>query len=304
MTALSTEPQGTAALLVNSAGQYLLHLRDANKPHICDPGTWSIPGGNREGEETCRQAVERELFEETGLRVPLEPLTVVSSHGPTGEKGHIQVYLGTWDGDDSTLPCPEGIMYRWFAAETTAWLTMCPWTAEVIALHQKTAPVPAPRAGGPARVGGSRARLNVVGVHLYLQRKDGKILLGLRHPDVAFAGGHFHALAGHLETEGAMAGLIREAAEEAGLIIAPEDLELVHTVHMLDEGDDSDGQPRIGLFFRARTWSGTPEVREPDRCLEWVWADPAQLPKPMVRYTEIAIEAIGRGETYTELGWA
>ncbi|MFJ3841947.1 NUDIX domain-containing protein [Streptomyces sp. NPDC090054] len=112
MTILSTGPPGTAALLVNSAGQYLLHLRDANKPHICDPGTWSIPGGNREGEETCRQAVERELFEETGLQVPLEPLTVVNAHGPTGEKGQILVYVGTWDGGAPRESCSSGFRPR------------------------------------------------------------------------------------------------------------------------------------------------------------------------------------------------
>nr|WSW48054.1 hypothetical protein OG296_36015 [Streptomyces sp. NBC_01001] len=44
----------------------------------------------------------------------------------------------------------------------------------------------------------------------------------------------------------------------------------MHTVHILDEGGD--GQPRPGLFFRARAWSGTPEVREPDKCLEWARA--------------------------------
>ncbi|MFF3430516.1 NUDIX domain-containing protein [Streptomyces sp. NPDC002602] len=68
MTTPSAEPPGTAALLVNSRGEHLLH-RDANKPWICDPGTWSIPGGDREGKESCRQAVERELYEETGLLV-------------------------------------------------------------------------------------------------------------------------------------------------------------------------------------------------------------------------------------------
>ncbi|MEV6681196.1 NUDIX domain-containing protein [Streptomyces erythrochromogenes] len=146
-------------------------------------------------------------------------------------------------------------------------------------------------------------RLNVIGVHLYLQREDGRILLGRRHPGVAFAGDHFHFLAGHLETEGAKAGLIREAEEEAGLAIAPKDIELVHTVHMLDERADSDGQPRLGLIFRARTWTGTPEIREPDKCMEWTWADPHRLPTPMVTYTKVAIEAIGRGERYTELGW-
>ncbi|MFJ8210720.1 NUDIX domain-containing protein [Streptomyces sp. NPDC096033] len=112
MNALSCEPRGTAALLVNAEGKYLLHLRDANKPWICDPGTWSIPGGNREGEESSRDAVERELLEETGLCVPLEPFTVVDAHGPDGRTGQIRVYLGAWDGDADALPCPEGIMFR------------------------------------------------------------------------------------------------------------------------------------------------------------------------------------------------
>ncbi|MGW6833754.1 NUDIX hydrolase [Streptomyces sp. NPDC054949] len=306
MTALSTEPPGTAALLVNSRGEYLLHLRDANKPWICDPGTWSIPGGDREGTESCRQAVERELYEETGLRVPVEPLTVVDTHGPDGGQSRIQVYVGAWEGDAGALPCPEGIMFRWFDAETTAWLTMCPWTAEVIALHRRSAPVPAPRpAAKPPRVGGSRARLNVLGVHLHLQREDGRILLGLRHPDVAFAGRTWHFLAGHCETEGALACLIREAEEEAGLTIRPEDVELVHTVHMLDENENEngDGLPRLGLVFRARTWSGTPEVREPDKCLEWAWFDPSRLPEPIVPYTRLAIDGILGGRLYSEMGW-
>ncbi|MEU4954507.1 NUDIX domain-containing protein [Streptomyces lavendulae] len=104
-------------------------MRDANKPHICDPGTWSIPGGDREGEETSREAVERELLEETGLSVPLEPFTVVDAHGPDGGTGQICVLLVT---------------------------TMCPWTADVIALHERTAPVPAPRPESlPAQPGGA-----------------------------------------------------------------------------------------------------------------------------------------------------
>ncbi|MFF3088586.1 NUDIX domain-containing protein [Streptomyces nojiriensis] len=153
----------------------------------------------------------------------------------------------------------------------------------------------------PPAAGGSRARLNVLGVHLYLEREDGRILLGLRHPDVAFAGRHYHFLAGHCESEGAVTCLVREAEEEAGLTIDPGDVELVHTVHMVDEGGDD--QPRIGLVFRARTWAGKPQLREPDKCLEWVWADPAQLPEPVVAYTRTAIEAIGRGVPYSELGW-
>ncbi|WP_247617070.1 hypothetical protein [Streptomyces sp. MK37H] len=44
MPTTADDPRQTAALLLNRRGQYLLHLRDAHKP-ICDPGTWSLPGG-------------------------------------------------------------------------------------------------------------------------------------------------------------------------------------------------------------------------------------------------------------------
>ncbi|MFF3013271.1 NUDIX domain-containing protein [Streptomyces sp. NPDC057939] len=158
-----------------------------------------------------------------------------------------------------------------------------------------------PRRDAPAtsrEYGG--ARPNIVGVHLYLRREDGRILLGLRHPDVAYAGGSHHFLAGHCEDEGALGALIREAEEEAGLTIAAEDVELVHTVHVLHPG--AGGPPRMQLVFRAHAWSGVPEIREPDKCLEWSWHDPGALPEPIVPYARAAIEAIGRGEAYSEMG--
>ncbi|ARE73042.1 hypothetical protein B6R96_03075 [Streptomyces sp. Sge12] len=290
----STEPKGTAALLVNPRGQYLLHLRDANKPEICDPGTWSIPGGGREGNESAHEAIVRELKEETGLTVPLEPFTVVDCTSPDGrEKGQIQVYLGAWDGDADGLPLGEGIMLRWFDAATTAHLTMCSWTQEVIDLH---------RAGtsAPAAVAGSRACPNVIGVHLYLER-EGRVLLGLRHPDSPFGASHHHFLAGHCERESAIACLIREAREEAGLRIAAADLELVHTVHVVDPPGS---RPRMQLVFRAHRWEGTAEVREPDKCVGWAWWPADALPQPIVPYARAAIEGIRGGRRYTELGWS
>ncbi|MFF1556223.1 NUDIX domain-containing protein [Streptomyces sp. NPDC058279] len=296
---LPDEPRGTAALLVDSRGRYLLHLRDANK-RICDPGTWSIPGGDREGTESSQRTVERELLEETGLAVPLEEFTVVDCRGPDGTKGRIRVYLGAWDGDADALPCPEGIMFRHFDAATIPYLTMCPWTKEVIDLHRSRTPAPA-RPVLPARQAESsgRARLNVVGVHLYLER-DGEVLLGLRHPDSAFAGSIHHFLAGHCEQESAVSCLVREAAEEAGLAVDPRDVELVHVVHCVDEPN---GQPRMQLVFRARRWQGTPEVREPDRCASWGWWPTDSLPERIVPYARAAIEGIQAGRLYTELGW-
>ncbi|MFE4670501.1 NUDIX domain-containing protein [Streptomyces sp. NPDC056716] len=296
-----SEPQGTAVLLVNPAGQYLLHLRDANKPHICDPGTWSIPGGGRKAGEPARRAAERELLEETGLTIPdLAPFTVVDSLGPDGRKGSIQVYLGAWDGDADALPVTEGIMYRWFDAATIAYLTMCPWTQRVIDLHQVRQPLPSARAVvAVATAPVNLTRPHIVGVHLHLER-DGRVLLGLRHPDSSFAGSVHHFLAGHCEQESATDAMVREAWEEAGLGIRPEDLDLVHVVHCPDR---SGGLPRVQLVFRARAWEGEAVVREPDRCVSWDWWPLDALPEPIVPYTRSAIEGIRAGRPFTELGW-
>ncbi|WP_418955464.1 NUDIX hydrolase [Streptomyces tritici] len=146
----------------------------------------------------------------------------------------------------------------------------------------------------------SRGVPHVVGVHLYLER-DGKVLLGLRHPDSVFAGGQWHFLAGHCEAESATACLVREAYEEAGLVIEPADAELVHTVHVTDAAGS---RPRLQLVFRARRWEGTPELREPDRCAAWQWWDPDALPADLVPYARTALEGIRAGRAYSEMGWS
>ncbi|WP_307128736.1 NUDIX domain-containing protein [Streptomyces sp. B1I3] len=102
---------------------------------------------------------------------------------------------------------------------------------------------------------------HIVGVHLHLQVEHGRILLGLRHPDSAFAPSTWHFLAGHCEREAAIACLVREAKEEAGLTIAPEDVELVHTVHLVDSpgaglGSGSSSRPDPGPAPR-KYWSLT-----------------------------------------------
>ncbi|MFF1839946.1 NUDIX domain-containing protein [Streptomyces sp. NPDC058231] len=142
--------------------------------------------------------------------------------------------------------------------------------------------------------------LHIVGVHLYLQDEFDRILLGLRHPDSAYAGNAWHFLAGHCEREEAISCLVREVQEEAGLIIQPDDVELVHLVHLVDSPV---ARPRIGLVFRARSWSGVPEVLEPDRCVEWRWWNPKDLPAKVVPYTRAAIDGIGAGRLYTQTGW-
>lgn len=129
---------GTAALLINGKGEYLLHLRD-DIPGICDPGTWSVMGGNRKPGESPEVTIRRELLEEAGLVIPgLARFTVARSTGPDGKaKGYIQVFRGRWDGDAAALPLTEGVMLHWFPPQMMPRLRMCPWTEEVIRLDQE-----------------------------------------------------------------------------------------------------------------------------------------------------------------------
>ncbi|MER7485054.1 NUDIX domain-containing protein [Streptomyces sp. NPDC126497] len=149
--------------------------------------------------------------------------------------------------------------------------------------------------------GGSRTVLNGIGVHLHLEDAEGRVLLGLRHPDSKYPGGTWHYLAGRCERESALACLLREAWEEAGLVIDPADVELVHVVHV---GGTSGSLPLMQLVLRARRWEGTPKVRESDKCLTWQWWPRDELPDPIVSYTRTAITAIAEGlPIYSQLGW-
>jgi len=63
---------GVAAIIRNGQGEILLQRRSDN-------GLWGLPGGSVEIGESVRQAILREVEEETGLRIEVERLIGVYS---------------------------------------------------------------------------------------------------------------------------------------------------------------------------------------------------------------------------------
>lgn len=301
------DPASASALIHNDRGEYLLHLRDYFPGRIWEPGMWSLLGGGREPQDiSLEHTVRRELAEEAGLDIPdLTPFAFEYASDGAGATVPIAIYAGRWNGDPRELNLTEGVMLAWFTPDDLHRLRIADTTSDLVRRHAATRPTGTAPQSGLATPEERRASppgtvLNVIGVHLYLERPDGTVLLGLRHPDSAFAPSTWHVLAGHCEQENAITCLIREAREEAGLHIERQDVELVHVVHHIDHAGD---RPRMGLFFRTRTWSGEPELREPDKCTQWKFWDPAALPDDLVPYTRVAIGKIQNGELYSETGW-
>ncbi|MFJ6782740.1 NUDIX domain-containing protein [Streptomyces yangpuensis] len=300
-------PVNASALIHDGAGRYLLHLRD-HVPDIWEPGAWALLGGGREPQDTSLEdTVRRELREEAGLEpADLEPFAVEHATGSDGTTVPVQVFTARWNGDPGALTLTEGVMLAWHDLRTLPRLRLSPSTVALIRRHAaEHTPEHGPEhaaehAPEPARAGSAGAPVpHIVGVHLCLER-DGEVLLGLRHADSAYAGATHHFLAGHCEQESAVGCLVREAQEEAGLVIDPADVDLVHLVHVRDRPG---APPRMQLVFRARRWRGEPRLREPDRCVSWNWWPLDALPEPIVPYARAALEGIRAGRPYTELGW-
>ncbi|MFJ8902800.1 NUDIX domain-containing protein [Streptomyces sp. NPDC102370] len=291
------EPELASALIYNGDGEYLLHLRD-DIPGIREPGCWSLLGGAREPEDrSLLDTVRREVREEAGLDLPvLEPFAVADTAENGDSSSSVRVYAGRWDGDPARLPLTEGVMLCWFRPDDMPRLRMLPTTRDLVRRHaagRTTASTGSTRHG-------TGAVPHIVGVHLYLEDPAGRLLLGLRHHEAAFAPETWHFLAGHCEQENAVACLVREADEEAGLRIDPRDVDFAHVLHQLP---GPGRRPRLQLVFRARAWRGEPEVREPDKCLAWRWWEPGALPEGLVPYTREAIAHIRAGRPYSAMGW-
>lgn len=290
-----TAPAQVAALIVNSADQYLLHLRDNAPGAIVSPGTWSLLGGAREHGETPQQAIARELAEEVGIDVRNPAAFTLSARtGPGGvTREAVQVFLVPWDGDAAALPLTEGVMCHWFTAEQTTRLLLDPGTAAVIDHHQDRAPASTATALPQLAVPKAAARFTVpLDVHAVLLRPGaaGVEVLLTRRAGGVYASGLWHMPSGHVDGshEDIVEALVREAHEETGVVIAPEDVNIAATIHHRSP----QGSSRVGVFGTVRAWTGVPHIREPHLCSGMAWYPIDRLPPGMVAYPRAGLEVL------------
>ena len=110
-------------------------------------------------------------------------------------------------------------------------------------------------------------------------------------------GGKYTLIGGTVDAkEYAMAALIRESMEEAGIDLLQEDLNLVHTLHKI-----KNGAHRIVLYFKAEKWVGIPKSREPKKFKKLIWAELETLPENTSVTVRHVLEHYRRGLNYSEL---
>jgi 8-oxo-dGTP diphosphatase len=157
------------------------------------------------------------------------------------------------------------------------------------------APVPERRAPG------TDSRFRLCAAVFGLLWSDERLLL-MRRAGSGYRDGTLALPAGHLDGgEDAVAGLVRELAEEIGVAADPASCRLATVVHSAPE--DADDEEYLNLFFTVGAWTGTPEICEPTKCTELVWADAAQLPPDTVDYLPTVLAGIAAGEPLLLANW-
>ena len=134
-------------------------------------------------------------------------------------------------------------------------------------------------------------------VFLILER-DEKLLL-IRRYNTNYMNGYYTTIAGHLDgDESSTDAVIREAKEEAGVIVSPEDVSFAYVMHRYHPTREY-----IDMYFVASSWQGTPKNMEPEKADDMQWFDKHNLPENMVPEIRVALEEIKKGNHYGEYGW-
>ncbi len=102
-----------SAIVTDASGRYLL-VRRSRPP---EAGRWALPGGRVEAGETLRDAVTREVVEETGLAVlPGREVGVVRRPAPGGGTYEVHCFIVELLGGDAVAGS-DATGVRWAAPD-------------------------------------------------------------------------------------------------------------------------------------------------------------------------------------------
>lgn len=134
-------------------------------------------------------------------------------------------------------------------------------------------------------------------VHILFHRNEEVLLL--KRQNTGFQDGNWSVVAGRMDGgEEVIDAAIREAKEEAGVVIRPADIEIVGIMHRKNTTSEW-----VDFFLYAHDWQGEIMNKEPEKCEELKWFHRNELPDNIVSYIRIALEKKHEGLWFESIGW-
>lgn len=128
-----------------------------------------------------------------------------------------------------------------------------------------------------------------------IPRMGNKVLLSLRQ-NTGFMDGNYSLVAGHVEAgETAEEALIREATEEAGVMVKEENLRFVFAGQRLSDEINDD---YVDLFFETTKWMGDFTNCEPEKCGGLDWFEIDTLPENTIPYIADVLHNYQEGQRF------
>ena len=135
-----------------------------------------------------------------------------------------------------------------------------------------------------------------VAVHLFFMNHQQVLLL--RRFNTRYQDGHYSVVAGHVDAgETVSKAAIREASEEVGVNLEPQEIEVVHVMNRKSEDE------RIDFFLAVKRWAGVIRNKEPHQCDDLSWFPLISLPTNIIPYVRSALECYQNGILFSEFGW-
>lgn len=141
-----------------------------------------------------------------------------------------------------------------------------------------------------------------VGVFLFLVQ-DGQILLLRRHKTGIDDGCYVVPMGGIEGKETVTSALIREAAEEANIILQPQDVKMCHLMHRFHPMPQGLSFEQIDIYFKAERYQGVIQNMEPHKCDELRFYPLDNLPAKTAPFIQQAIRGMVEGQSFSEFGW-
>ena len=140
----------------------------------------------------------------------------------------------------------------------------------------------------------------ILSVYLLLIREKHVLLSKRAH--TGYEDGKYGLVSGHVEAnETLKEAMAREVAEEVGIILPIESINMVLTMHRFST--TSTPPERLDFFMCVEKWHGDPVNMEPAKCSELCWFETHNLPDNIIPYIRYALSEILAGNKYCGYGW-